>query len=91
MQYHEKPARKCHGCALNRGDHCWLFAYPRGQWRGGRSCRAYGDAALEDAFAQWRKQPDVKTRKTLRRDTHPQRNAQRGGEGAEWARERKLL
>jgi len=91
LRYHGKPVRKCHGCGLNLGDHCWLFAYPRGQWRGERCCRAHGDAALVAALAQWRKLPDVKTRKTLRRETHRQRQETTGGEGAPWARERGLL
>ncbi len=91
MQYHQKPVRKCHGCGLNLGTHCWLFAYPRGQWRGERQCRAHGDPALEEALAQWRKLPDVKNRKMLRRETHRQRSVPAGGEGAEWARAKGLI
>lgn len=91
LQYHEKPVRKCHDCALNLGDHCWLFAYPRGQWRGARHCRAYGSKALEEAFVQWQKMPDIKTRKTLRQETHRPHAVRAGGEGAAWARERGLL
>jgi len=91
VRYHQKPVRKCHGCGLNLGDHCWLYAYPRGQWRGERCCRAYGDAALYAALGEWRKRPDVKTRKTLRRETRRQRSESSGGEGAAWLRERGLL
>ncbi len=92
MHYHAKPVRKCHGCLLNEGDRCWLFAYPRGQWRNGRLCRAVGDDTLHKAYAQWKKQPDVKDRKTLRRETHRGRQqAVAGGEGAGWAHERGLI
>lgn len=63
-----KPVRSCHACLLNLGDHCWLYKYPRGQWRGGRTCPAAGDAAIHEEFRRWQKQPDVKTRKELRRE-----------------------
>lgn len=91
MKYHHKPVRRCHGCGLNLGDHCWLFAYPRGQWRGNKRCWAYGDKTLYAALEEWRKRPTVKNRKMLRRETYRQRAVSPGGEGAEWLRERGLL
>lgn len=91
MRYHVKPVRKCHGCLLNLGDHCWLFAYPRGQWRGDKRCRVFENIDFYEAFKLWKKQPDVKDRKTLRRESCRQRRACAGGEGADWVRERGLL
>ncbi len=68
MKKSVKPVRKCHACRLNLGDHCWLYRYPRGQWRGGKHCRAYDDEALHEQFRLWQKQPTVKTRRELRRE-----------------------
>ena len=52
---------------MNLGDHCWLYDYPRGQWRHGERCRAMDDPAVRREFATAQKQPTVKTRKELRR------------------------
>jgi len=68
MKRSVKPVRKCHACLLNLGDHCWLYRYPRGQWRGGRRCRAFDDKTLHEQFRTWQKQPTVKTRRDLRRE-----------------------
>jgi hypothetical protein len=43
---HQKPVRKCHGCPLNLGRHCWVFQYPRGQWRDDKDCRMRDDATV---------------------------------------------
>ncbi len=80
----QKPVRKCHACLLNLGDHCWLYAYPRGQWRLDRSCRAFGNEEIYEAFRRWQKQPAVKSRKDLRRMVHRQRQTNKGGEGRDW-------
>ena len=69
MQKHSaKPVRKCHACLLNLGEHCWLYQYPRGQWRQGRRCRAVDDEVLHARFRTWQKQPSVKTRRELRQE-----------------------
>ncbi|MDP6490747.1 MAG: hypothetical protein QGH42_13095 [Kiritimatiellia bacterium] len=68
MKKSVKPVRKCHACLLNLGDHCWLYRYPRGQWRGGKRCRAFDDETLYTQFRTWQKQPTVKTRRELRRE-----------------------
>jgi hypothetical protein len=68
MKKSVKPVRKCHACLLNLGDHCWIYRYPRGQWRGGKRCRAFDDAKLHKQFRTWQKQPTVKTRRELRRE-----------------------
>jgi len=68
MRRSAKPVHKCYTCLLNQGDHCWIYRYPRGQWRGGRTCRAFEDPVLYEAFRKWQKQPTVKGRKELRRD-----------------------
>jgi len=68
MRHSAKPVRKCHACPLNLGDHCWLYQYPRGQWRGHKRCAGLTDDALHAQFEAWRKQPSVKTRKQLRRE-----------------------
>jgi len=53
---------------LNRADHCWIYAYPRGQWRGHRTCPGFKNESLYAAFRQWEKRPTIKTLKDIRRD-----------------------
>ena len=67
MRQTSKPVRKCHSCLLNLGDHCWLYRYPRGQWRHGRTCPGFENETLYEQFRAWRKQPSIKTRAELRR------------------------
>jgi len=67
MQQTCKPVRKCYACLLNQGSHCWIYRYPRGQWRGGRHCPGFDDDELYGQYREWLKQPSVKTRKALRR------------------------
>lgn len=66
MRNSRKPVRKCHACLLNQGDHCWLYAAPRGQWRNGRNCKAYENEEVYRQFREWCKLPTVKTRRELR-------------------------
>jgi hypothetical protein len=68
MRKDDKPVRKCHACLLNLGDRCWLYRFPRGQWRDGRTCRTLGDEAVYEDFRRWQKRPTVKTRKELRQE-----------------------
>ncbi|NQU40629.1 MAG: hypothetical protein HQ523_11800 [Lentisphaerae bacterium] len=68
MKESAKPVRKCHACLLNQGDRCWLYLYPRGQWRQGRRCAALDDESLHARFRTWQKQPSVKTRRELRQE-----------------------
>jgi hypothetical protein len=88
---HQKPVRKCHGCPLNLGRYCWVFQYPRGQWRDDKDCRMRDDATVHASFQQWRKRPTVKNRKTLRQEEHRGKRASLAGEGVAWLRERGLL
>jgi hypothetical protein len=68
MRRSRKPVRKCYSCLLNLGDHCWLYKYPRGQWRSGKACRAADDVNIKREFERWKKEPVVKSRKELRRE-----------------------
>jgi hypothetical protein len=68
MRQSAKPVRKCHACLLNLVDECWLYGYPRGQWRGDRRCPGFENEDAYREFRLWRKQPTVKTRKELRRE-----------------------
>jgi len=68
MRYSVKPVRKCHACLLNLGDRCWLYDYPRGQWRDKKGCHAFENEEIYAEFRQWQKQPTVKTRRELRRE-----------------------
>ncbi|MFO7870843.1 MAG: hypothetical protein R6V03_05370 [Kiritimatiellia bacterium] len=77
MRRSEKPVRKCYSCPLNLGDHCWLYAYPRGQWRNRRKCSAFDDPEVHKAFRAWLKQPVVKNRKELRREIFRTRRKKR--------------
>jgi len=72
--YSRKPVRKCHACLLNLGDHCWLYAYPRGQWHGKKRCAAFDDKKIHAEFRLWQKASDVKTRKELRQEIFRARN-----------------
>jgi len=68
MRYSSKPVRKCYTCLLNLDDHCWLYRYPRGQWRDEKKCGAFENEEIYGEFRTWQKQPDIKTRKALRRE-----------------------
>lgn len=68
MRRSGKPVRKCHACLLNLVDRCWRYASPRDQWRKGRTCPGFDNAALHAEFRAWQKRPTVKTRKELRRE-----------------------
>ena len=68
MKPSAKPVRKCHACKLNQGDRCWAYACPRDQWRGERRCAGLENELLYRQFDEWQREPDVKTRKELRRE-----------------------
>jgi len=63
-----KPVRKCHACKLNRGEHCWIYLYPRYKWSNGKRCPAYNHPLILRELEHWLKyQPEVKSKKELRR------------------------
>ncbi len=64
----DKPVRKCHACLLNLGNYCWLYAAPRAQWRNSRTCVAFDNPEAYRCFRESRKEPDIMTRKDLRRE-----------------------
>jgi hypothetical protein len=66
MHRNAKPVRKCYACLLNLGDHCWSYAYPRGQWHGKR-CPAFENEEMYEQYREWLKLPTVKTGHELRR------------------------
>lgn len=68
MRLRCKPVHKCYSCLLNRGDSCWLYSYPRGQWRDGKRCSAFENEDTYQKFNEWKKQPTVKSRKELRQE-----------------------
>ena len=68
MRHSVKPVRKCHSCLLNLGKCCWIYKYPRGQWRNRSRCPASDNKDLHRQFREWQKQPTVKSRKELRRE-----------------------
>jgi hypothetical protein len=63
-----KPVRKCHSCLLNLDDHCWKYSSPRDQWKD-RACSGFENEEIYAQFREWEKQPDIKTRKELRRES----------------------
>jgi hypothetical protein len=63
-----KPVRKCHGCLLNLGDHCWGYAHPRTQWRRKSGCHGCADEAIHQLYRLWKKQAVVKSRREIRRE-----------------------
>ena len=55
MKQRQKPVRKCHGCELNIGDRCGVYAVPRQMWHH-RRCPGYeNDAMLADPSKQTRR------------------------------------
>jgi hypothetical protein len=68
MRLSHKPVRKCHSCLLNQGDKCWLYKYPRGQWRKDRQCPAFENEAIYAQFRESLKEPSILTRKEIRRE-----------------------
>jgi hypothetical protein len=74
MQTSHKPVRKCHACVLNLDDHCWLYTYPRLQWRDGKTCQAKEDEKIHREFETWQKQPQIKTREEIRREVFRSRS-----------------
>ena len=68
MRQNIKPVRKCHSCHLNLGDHCWVYTYPYLQWRHEHRCLGFENEEKYREFDEWKKLPDVKTRKELRRE-----------------------
>ncbi len=73
------------------GRHCWIYLYPRGQWRNGHDCPLRHDVMVHQAFEQWKKRPTVKSLKMLRRDEHRGKSPVRAGEGVAWLKERGLM
>ena len=69
MKESPKPVRKCHACPINLGDRCWEYPCPHDQWRAGRHCPGLEDKALHQRYEESLKLPDVKTRRTLRRES----------------------
>ncbi len=63
-----KPVRKCHGCPLNLGAHCWGYSNPRGQWQRRRGCPGFATESLHQLYLVWQKQALIKTRSEIRRE-----------------------
>lgn len=63
-----KPVRKCHGCPLNRGDHCWGYAVPRQKWRLKNGCPGCLEEKVHEVFRLWKKQAVIKTIRQIRRE-----------------------
>ena len=68
-----KPVRKCYTCPLNCGDYCWAYANPRARWSSRQSCPGFADVTLHARFDDWNRQPRVKSRKELRRESMSRR------------------
>jgi len=66
MKRTRKPVRRCNKCLLNLGDECWLYAYPRGQWRG-RDCPGFGNDLVYAEYRRWLKDPVIMTRREIRK------------------------
>ncbi len=50
MKRNRKPVRKCHGCGLNLGDHCGIYASPHDMWHN-RSCPGLNNETMLEEFA----------------------------------------
>jgi len=67
MKRHAKPVGACYACVLNLGDHCGIYAYPRGQWRS-RRCAGFDDPEIHRAYEALSREVQVKTRRELRQE-----------------------
>ena len=72
-----KPVRKCHGCPLNLGTHCWGYSNPRAQWQRRRGCPGFSNAAIHHLYQLWHKQAVVKTQREIRRECIHHRTPER--------------
>jgi hypothetical protein len=63
-----KPIRPCHSCPMNMGSHCWAYANPRTRWEKHGKCIAFENEEIYAIFEKWKKQPQVKTRRQIRRE-----------------------
>lgn len=53
---------------MNLGERCWIYVFPRGQWRGGHECSAMRNELVLKEFSDWQKRPQIKTRAEIRRE-----------------------
>lgn len=71
MMQHGKPVRRCHGCGLNLGEHCGVYAAPRDMWHH-RICPGYRNAdmlrAYQEDLARHRESPRKLKRRVAARE-----------------------
>ena len=63
-----KPARKCHGCILNLGDHCAVYEEPHERWHHS-SCSSFNDKELYNKYLENLKKHPPSEAKEHRKET----------------------
>ncbi len=63
-----KPARKCHGCILNLGDHCAIYPEPHDKWHHSR-CSSHNDRGLYNEYLEYTSKHPENNAKKVRRNT----------------------
>ena len=66
MHRSRKPVRKCHGCGLNFGDHCGVFASPHDQWHDREHCPGHMNEVLLAEHLERARRTPLKKKKERR-------------------------
>ncbi len=75
-----KPARKCHGCILNLGNHCAVYEDPHNKWHHSK-CSSYNDKDLYDKYLENLKKHPPKESKEQRKEMAKNHNTEEHHQG----------
>lgn len=75
-----KPARKCHGCILNLGDHCAVYEDPHDKWHHSK-CSSYNDKELYNKYLENLKKHPPKEAKEHRKESAKNHNTEEHHQG----------
>ena len=70
-----RPIRKCHGCGLNLGDHCGIYAAPKETWHN-HPCPGYKNEAMLADYRLGQGKRSSDAAKEKRREVAKQRSSE---------------